>query len=34
MEVEDSVRSLWREFKDFAFKGNMIELAVAVVIGG
>jgi len=25
--------SIWREFKAFAFKGNMIDLAVAVVIG-
>jgi large conductance mechanosensitive channel len=25
---------LWDEFKAFAFKGNMIDLAVAVVIGG
>jgi large conductance mechanosensitive channel len=25
--------TLWKEFKEFAFKGNMIELAVAVVIG-
>ena len=25
---------LWQEFKAFAFKGNMIDLAVAVVIGG
>ena len=25
---------LWSEFKAFAFKGNMIDLAVAVVIGG
>src|SRR5579862_3706382 len=25
---------LWGEFKAFAFQGNMIELAVAVVIGG
>jgi large conductance mechanosensitive channel len=24
---------LWEEFKTFAFKGNMIDLAVAVVIG-
>lgn len=24
---------LWQEFKEFAFKGNMIDLAVAVVIG-
>jgi len=27
------VGSLWDEFKAFAFKGNMIDLAVAVVIG-
>ena len=26
--------TLWGEFKAFAFKGNMIELAVAVIIGG
>lgn len=26
-------RSFWQEFKTFAFKGNMIDLAVAVVIG-
>ncbi len=25
---------LWREFKGFALKGNVIDLAVAVVIGG
>jgi large conductance mechanosensitive channel len=25
--------NLWQEFKSFAFKGNMIELAMAVVIG-
>ncbi len=28
------VGSLWSEFKAFAFKGNMIDLAIAVVIGG
>lgn len=28
------LRTLWAEFKAFAFKGNMIELAIAVVIGG
>jgi large conductance mechanosensitive channel len=28
-----SPAKLWQEFKGFAFKGNMIELAVAVVIG-
>jgi len=27
------VRNLWQDFKDFAFKGNMLDLAVAVVIG-
>ena len=27
-------RKYWDEFKAFAFKGNMIDLAVAVVIGG
>jgi large conductance mechanosensitive channel len=27
------VRSFWNDFKGFAFKGNMIDLAVAVVIG-
>ncbi len=25
--------SLWQEFKSFAFKGNMIDLAIGVVIG-
>jgi large conductance mechanosensitive channel len=29
-----SARSLLNEFKTFALKGNMIDLAVAVVIGG
>lgn len=27
------LKTLWAEFKAFAFKGNMIDLAVAVVIG-
>ena len=27
------VRNLWNEFKTFAFKGNMIDLAVGVIIG-
>ena len=27
------VSSLWQEFKAFAFKNNMVDLAVAVVIG-
>ena len=25
---------MWKEFKEFAFKGNVLDLAVAVVIGG
>ncbi len=25
--------SLWQEFKEFAFKGSMIDLAIAVIIG-
>jgi len=25
---------MWKEFKQFAFKGNMIDLAVGVIIGG
>lgn len=28
------VTSLWQEFKTFALKGNMVDLAVGVVIGG
>jgi len=27
------VRNLWQEFKTFAFKGNMIDLAVGIIIG-
>ena len=27
------VRTLWNEFKTFAFKGNMIDLAVGIIIG-
>jgi large conductance mechanosensitive channel len=26
--------SFWRDFKAFAFKGNLIDLAVAVILGG
>ncbi|WP_055108331.1 large conductance mechanosensitive channel protein MscL [Paenibacillus ihumii] len=25
---------MWKEFKQFAFKGNVLDLAVAVIIGG
>lgn len=26
--------SMWKEFKEFAVKGNVVDLAVAVIIGG
>src|SRR5882762_7745345 len=29
----EDMKGLWQEFRNFAFKGNMIDLAVAVVIG-
>ncbi|HBT72790.1 MAG TPA: large conductance mechanosensitive channel protein MscL, partial [Lysinibacillus sp.] len=25
---------MWKDFKEFAMKGNIVDLAVAVVIGG
>jgi large conductance mechanosensitive channel len=25
---------MWKEFRDFAFKGNVVDLAIGVVIGG
>jgi large conductance mechanosensitive channel len=31
--MANKATSLWQEFKSFAFKGNMLDLAVAVVIG-
>ena len=34
MSLKTSSTSLWSEFKAFAVKGNVIDLAVAVVIGG
>lgn len=33
MTYELGLTSMWREFKEFAFQGNIIDLAVAVVIG-
>ena len=33
MKIPSRFSMLWQEFKAFAFKGNMIDLAVAVVIG-
>ena len=28
------VRKMWKEFKEFAFRGNVIDMAVGVVVGG
>lgn len=32
--VKRGGRQFWQEFRDFAIKGNVIDLSVAVVIGG
>ena len=34
MSKKNGKKSLWTEFKEFAFKGNVIDMAVGVVIGG
>ena len=31
---EIQVKKMWNEFKEFAFKGNVIDMAVGVIIGG
>jgi large conductance mechanosensitive channel len=31
--MQTRIRDFWKDFRKFAFKGNMIDLAVAVVIG-
>lgn len=28
------MNKIWKEFKDFAFKGNVVDMAVGVMIGG
>lgn len=33
-KAKDSVKGFWHEFREFAVKGNVIDLAVGVVIGG
>lgn len=33
IDIHDKTEGLWKEFKNFALKGNVIDLAVAVVIG-
>lgn len=34
MSIKSSTTSFWEDFKAFAIKGNVVDLAVAVVIGG
>lgn len=31
--VEESGPSLWEQFRNFAFKGNVIDLAIGVIVG-
>ncbi len=31
---EQEAQAMWKEFKEFAMKGNVIDLAVGVIIGG
>lgn len=33
-ETKEKSKQFWDDFKKFAFKGNMVDLALAVVIGG
>jgi large conductance mechanosensitive channel len=33
VEAREKAFSLWEEFKQFAFKGNVIDLAIGVIIG-
>jgi large conductance mechanosensitive channel len=33
LDVSKRAFSLWEEFKNFAFKGNVVDLAVGVIIG-
>ena len=33
MSVEDKGRRMLREFREFAMKGNVVDLAVGVIIG-
>lgn len=30
----EKLMKMWKEFKEFAFKGNVIDMAVGVVVGG
>jgi large conductance mechanosensitive channel len=31
---EKAAISMWKEFRDFAFKGNVMDLAIGVIVGG
>ena len=33
LDVTKRAHSLWQEFRNFAFKGNVVDLAIGVVIG-
>src|SRR5690606_13604943 len=33
LQIEQEVSSMWKEFKEFAIKGNVIDLAIGVIIG-
>lgn len=33
-KIKDKTGSTWNEFKNFAFRGNVVDLAVGVLIGG
>ena len=32
--MKGQMMNMWKEFKEFAFKGNVIDMAVGVVVGG
>jgi len=34
MKVKEKGANLWNDFKKFAFKGNIIDMAVGVIVGG
>ncbi len=34
MDIKNKAGSLFEEFKNFAFKGNIVDMAIGVIIGG
>ncbi|NLZ37193.1 MAG: large-conductance mechanosensitive channel protein MscL [Clostridiales bacterium] len=32
--MADKKKSLWHDFKEFAFKGNVMDMAIGIVVGG